>query len=63
MSCFKLSYNFPHCKQVVAMTGNLNNDQTNLHPLWLDANQAGDPQGKNWNSNIMGADSYEKIGR
>jgi hypothetical protein len=53
--------NFPHCKQVVAMTGNLNNDSTNIHTIWLDANQADDPQGQNWNTNIIGSDTYQKI--
>lgn len=58
-----VTVNFPHCKQVVAMTGNVNKDQSNIHMLWLDANQADDPRGKNWNSNIIGSDSYERIAR
>jgi hypothetical protein len=57
-----VTVNFPHCKQVVAMTGNLNADQSKIHTLWLDANQASDPDGKNWNSNIVGSDVYQKIG-
>ena len=57
-----VTINFPHCKQVVAMTGNVNGDQTGIHTLWLDANQANDPQGQNWNSNIVGSDVYQKIG-
>jgi len=56
-----VTVNFPHCKQIVAMTGNLNGDQTSIHTLWLDANQADDPQGKNWNTNIVGSDVYQII--
>lgn len=57
-----ISINFPHCQQTVAMTGNLSNNQSQIHTLWLDANQADDPRGKIWNSNIIGSDSFEKIG-
>lgn len=57
-----ITVNFPHCKQVVAMTGNTTNDQGEIHTLWLDATQAKDPTGQDWNSNIVGADSYKKIG-
>jgi len=62
-NAISVTVNFPHCKQVVAMTGNVNNDLSNIHMLWLDANQADDPRGKNWNSNIIGSDSYERIAR
>ena len=55
-----ISINFPHCKQVVSLTGNLSNNETNLNTLWLDASQATDPIHANWNSNIVGADSYTK---
>lgn len=61
-NAISVTVNFPHCKQTVAMTGNLNNDASNLHTIWLDANQADDPQGKNWNANIIGSDTYQKIG-
>lgn len=60
-NAISVTINFPHCKQVVAMTGNLSNDQSNIHTLWLDANQANDASGKDWNSNIIGSDSYKKI--
>ncbi len=56
-----LSINFPHCKQVVSMTGNLNADKTALSTLWLDANQVADPVHVGWNANIVGADQYSKI--
>jgi hypothetical protein len=60
-NAISVTINFPHCKQIVAMTGNLSKDQSNIHTIWLDANQADDPRGKNWNSNIIGSDSYEKL--
>jgi hypothetical protein len=60
-NAISVTVNFPHCNQVVAMTGNLNAEQNNIHTIWLDANQANDPQGKNWNSNIVGSDTYERI--
>ncbi|MGB6976651.1 MAG: avidin/streptavidin family protein [Gammaproteobacteria bacterium] len=57
-----ITVNFPHCKQVVAMVGNLTDNKNSLHTIWLDANQAEDPRGKNWNSNIVGSDTYQKMG-
>jgi hypothetical protein len=60
-NAISVTINFPHCKQVVAMTGNLNSNQSNIHTIWLDANQANDPRGEDWNSNIIGSDSYKKI--
>ncbi len=57
-----VTVNFPHCKQVVAITGNTTNDQAELHTLWLDATQAKDPTGQDWNSNLIGTDSYKKVG-
>lgn len=54
-----ITVNFPHCKQVVAMTGNMTNDQ--LHTLWLDAYPVNQPRTNDWNSNIVGADSYKRI--
>lgn len=56
-----ITVNFPHCKQVVAMTGNISTDKRKLHTLWLDAAPASDPQGSDWNSNIVGSDSYERM--
>lgn len=53
-----VTINFPDCKQVVAMTGTVADDE--LHTIWLDASKAEDPTTKNWNSNIVGADSYKK---
>ena len=56
-----LSINFPHCKQVVTMTGNLSTDENSLNTLWLDAKQAVDPVRANWNSNVIGADSFDRV--
>ena len=57
-----LIVNFPHCQQLVAMTGNLTDHYDELHTLWLDAHNVKDPVNKNWDSNIIGADSYKKVG-
>ena len=54
-----ITVNFPHCHQVVAMTGNASQDRSTIHTLWLDASQADDPRGKDWNSNITGSDSWK----
>ncbi len=56
-----ITVNFPHCQQVVAMTGNIINSQNQLHTLWLDAKPVNDPQGADWNSNIIGSDLYDKM--
>ena len=57
-----ITLNLPKCKQVIAMTGNLTDDNEELHTLWLDAAQAADPRKADWNSNIIGADHYKKQG-
>jgi len=54
-----ITVNFPHCHQVVAMTGNVSKDRRTIHTLWQDASQADDPRGKDWNSNIIGSDSWK----
>jgi hypothetical protein len=56
-----ITVNFPHCKQVVAMTGHLTANRHTLSTLWLDAAQAKDPIHKDWNANITGADYYEQV--
>lgn len=56
-----ITVNFPHCKQVVAMTGHLSANDNELTTLWLDAVQAKDPVHKNWDANITGADYYERV--
>lgn len=56
-----ITVNFPHCKQVVAMTGHLSANRDELATLWLDAVQAKDPVHKNWDANITGADYYERV--
>lgn len=53
--------NFPECKQVVSMSGNVSADQKNISTLWLDANQAQNPVHQNWNSNIIGSDYFQKV--
>lgn len=55
-----VTFNFPHCKQVVAMTGNLLDGKNKIQTLWLDAQPAKDPHNKDWDSNIIGSDSYDK---
>jgi hypothetical protein len=56
-----ITVNFPHCKQVVAMTGHITANFNELSTLWLDATQAKDPVHKNWDANITGADFYERV--
>ncbi len=56
-----ITVNFPHCKQVVAMTGHLSANRDELATLWLDAMQAKDPAHKNWDANITGADYYQRV--
>ena len=56
-----ITVNFPHCKQVVAMTGHLTANHHELTTLWLDAVQAKDPTHKDWDANITGADYYEQV--
>ncbi len=55
-----VSVNFPHCKQVVAMTGHLLEEDNALYTLWLDASQSADPMKKDWTANISGADYYKR---
>ena len=54
-----ITLNLPECKQVIAMTGNTTENREEIHMLWLDAAQSADPQKKDWNSNIIGADHYK----
>lgn len=54
-----ISVNYPKCKKTVAMTGHFSEDRSQLHTLWLVAEESNDPRGKNWNSNIVGADHYQ----
>ncbi len=56
-----ITVNFPECKQVVAMTGNLINNNNELNTIWLDASHTKDPVQTNWNSNIIGTDQYQRI--
>lgn len=56
-----VTVNFLHCKQVVAMTGNLLNGNQ-IQMLWLDASSSKAPHHEDWNSNIIGTDFYKKIG-
>jgi hypothetical protein len=58
-----ISINFPHCEQVVAMVGNLTDNQNKLHTIWLDTAQSQDPRGENWDSNIVGSDSFQKLAK
>jgi hypothetical protein len=56
-----VTINFPHCKQVVAMTGHLSQNKNEIHTLWLDAAQAKDPTRSDWTANVAGADHYHKV--
>lgn len=57
-----LSVIYPHCKKTIAMAGHVDKEKSNLHTLWLVASASEDPQGKNWDANIVGSDSYQKLG-
>ncbi len=59
-NAISVSINFPHCKQVVAMTGHLLEENNTLYTLWLDASQSADPMKKDWTANISGADYYQR---
>lgn len=61
-NAISVSINFPHCQQVVAMTGHLLDSNQALTTLWQDATQANDPQNIDWRSNVFGADQYARIG-
>ena len=56
-----MTVNFPHCKKVAAMTANISDDKTKMHAMWLVGNHANDPTGKDWDSNIVGMDTYHRI--
>lgn len=55
-----LTVNFPHCKHIAAMTGNMLEEKSQIKMLWLVNSDVKDPQGKNWNSNYIGNDFYNK---
>lgn len=59
-NAISVSVNFPHCKQVVAMTGHLVEENNALYTLWLDASQSVDPMKKDWTANIAGADYFKR---
>lgn len=56
-----ITVNFPQCKAVAAMTGNVATDKQQVTTLWILANDAKDPIHKDWNSNVVGTDSFQKI--
>lgn len=56
-----ISVNLQECKKVIAMSGNFTGENKELHTLWLVASQSPDPQAKDWNANIMGADHYQRV--
>jgi hypothetical protein len=60
-SALTVTVNFPHCQQVIAMTGNMSAQKDRIRMLWLDTSQVKNPDGINWSSNVIGADSYKKI--
>jgi hypothetical protein len=56
-----LTVSYPKCDKVLAMTGNLKNNNTELQMLWLVTAQAKDYIRDNAGVNQVGADSYVKI--
>lgn len=56
-----ISINFPHCKQVVAMTGNFNKNNTQLTTFWLDTGVLKNSPHKDWNANTIGVDAFQKV--
>lgn len=60
-NAISVAVNFPHCKQVVAMTGHLLEENKTLYTLWLDAAHTADPMKKDWTANITGADFYQQV--
>ncbi len=55
-----LTANYPECGSVVAMSGNLNKDKTEMHLHWFVTRQAEDSLFGNWDTTITGADQYKK---
>ncbi len=43
------------------MTGNVAIDKQQLTTLWILGNDAKDPIHKDWNSNIVGTDTFERL--
>jgi hypothetical protein len=60
-NAISLSINFPECHSVVAITGNINADASELQTLWLRAGDVKDAAGKNWDSNVVGSDYFRKV--
>ncbi|MBN9288633.1 MAG: hypothetical protein BGO43_07065 [Gammaproteobacteria bacterium 39-13] len=57
-----LSVLYPQCKKTIAMAGHTDKERSNMHTLWLVASASDDPRGKNWDANIVGSDTYQKLG-
>lgn len=55
-----LTFNYPECKVVVALTGNLTNSDEEIHTTWLVTAQTVDPQKEDWNANTIGNDHFKK---
>jgi len=55
-----LTVNYPRCDKVVAMTGNIKNNNAELQMLWLATSQAKDYMRDNAGVNL-GSDTYVKI--
>lgn len=55
-----LTVNYPKCDKVVAMTGNVKNNNTELQMLWLVTSQAKDYMRDNAGVNL-GSETYVKI--
>lgn len=60
-NAISIAINFSACKATVGMTGKVSPGKNHIDTLWLTAyGTDGSPQ-KTWNTNIVGADSFEKI--
>ncbi len=55
-----LTINFPACEAVVGMVGNMVKENI-IQMIWLNAHQAKDPSGNDWNSRLIGYDEYRKV--
>lgn len=56
-----IAVNFPHCHQVVAMTGNMTQNNEMIYMTWLDTQSSNDPLKTDWSINLTGSDLYKKI--
>ena len=56
-----ITVNFPHCQQIVTITGNRSMNEKQLYTLWLDTRSVIDPLHQHWKGTIIGNDTYHKL--